>query len=108
MLAVGVNDVFINPVSKRNSNCIEAVTSDLGDIVLGDPTTPMCLECGIGCSLAKGQDTVKLTDLTCAAHCGPFVVHHPWLNDKKTAEIDTADFPFRKPCIDECWKASQS
>lgn len=87
-----VDEGLHNPVSNRDTDSVEPETLDLVDIVLGDPPVPMCLESSVGTRLAKSQDTIELGLSTTAPHCVPFVAHHPWFDDEKTAQVDTADF----------------
>lgn len=109
VLAVLVNDVLINPIAERNTNGIKPETGDLGDIFLGNPASPMCLEGGVGCTLPEFRCAVELAILAPTAHLTPFFTHHPWLNDEPTAKIDPANFSAGgEPSVDQGWETSQS
>lgn len=77
VFAVGIHDGLVNPISKRDTDCIESKASDFGNIVLGNPATPMLLEGSVGPSLPEFQHAVKLGLLAPATHFVPFIVHHP-------------------------------
>lgn len=94
---------------RGNADSIETVTSDLGDIALGNQAVLMCLKGSVGCGLPELQYPVEFAVLIRAAHFVPFVVHHPFLNNEKTTEIDTAYFPLSgKPCVDKGWEANKN
>lgn len=86
-----INEVLAQPVSDRNTDSVEAVAHDLGDVFLGRPAAPVARKGAVGLVLAQRHDAVELGLGSATAHVFPGTFGNPGLEDELRAEIDTAD-----------------
>ncbi|KAG6554348.1 hypothetical protein Mapa_004264 [Marchantia paleacea] len=90
-LAVPVDQIFLDPVTQRNADGVQAHALDLRDVRLIYPRRPMLLERGVGRSLAQRAHAVEFARVVAAPHAPPLVPHHPWLHDEEASQIHSAD-----------------
>lgn len=91
MLAVVVDNAFVQPVAYRNTQRVEAVGGHAVDVVLCQPGLPVVLENRVSLVLSERADAVKLGCLVAAAHRVPGAGCHPWLKNKVGSRADAAD-----------------
>lgn len=93
VLAV-ILQAFVNPVSDRNTDSVETVADHLVDIILSDPSRPVCRPNRISLALTQSAHAIKFGTGVVAAHIVvPLVACHPWLNNELGPEIDASNLP---------------
>ena len=80
------------PVPDRDTNMVEAIVANFGEVIFGDPGVPVVLQSGRCSGLAEGLSVRVLVDDGVAR--GPWLEDggcDPWLEDEPAAQVDATD-----------------